>query len=451
MPEGLAEPAFDWDRLEREIRRQQVVPIIGPELLPYYRTLAEPLARGLELPEDAASVDIGAVADFEARRSGDARRAESQFAKLLEAEREVPEALRKLAAIREFRLFITTDYARLVEAAVREFDPAADCRTLTFSLGRRLEDLDAYPQTERCVYHLLGNSASGGRIGLARVDQLEFFYELQTAKGPRGLLSVLGECRNLLFLGCNFPEWLAGFFTRILIGRPLYDTRERGIEVIAHELGNGGQGSSLTAFLRANRVDVYPGDAVSFVEELTRRYRPPPLAVPSPLAAAAEGTWRRRVPGSAFVSYHHDDRETVRTLVRSLREKSVEVWFDESALTPGADFEGEIRLAIQEDSSAFIPVLSRKALERDESYFIKEWSWAEEALARRFRDVRFVFPVIIDDEDQASVLARLNSRFPAFAKVQLERCPEGQLNGSELVEQLRTARKNYERSARRAH
>src|SRR5262249_37243145 len=153
---------------------------------------------------------------------------------------------------------------------------------------------------------------------VARVDQLEYFYDLQTERGPKGLLGVLGERRNLLFLGCNFPEWLAGFFTRILIGRPFYQTRERGIEVIASGSSQGGAGSTsgLTAFLRANRMEVYPGNAAQFIDELLARYVPPSRRPSGEKETAAFG---RRSPGTAFISYSRRDVALVRNLAAQLR------------------------------------------------------------------------------------------------------------------------------------
>src|SRR3954463_8380886 len=252
-------PEFNWDRLLREIRREQVIPIIGPELLPYSRSLAAPLALKLGLPDGLGLPDVGAVADAFLRVNGDVRRAADALEGLLEGQPVVPPALQRLGPIEQVRLLVTTDYASLLEGALQGRNPPERFRTLAYAERQQPHDIDAYPRDERCVFHLLGHFDSHRPVALARVDQLEYFYDLQTERGPKGLLGVLGERRNLLFLGCDFPEWLAGFFTRILVGRPLYQTRERGLEVIASEFAHGNRGASspLTAFLRANQMEVY--------------------------------------------------------------------------------------------------------------------------------------------------------------------------------------------------
>jgi hypothetical protein len=407
--------------------------------------LAGKLAERLEL--SGRFRDIDAVADAWFERSPDAREVERALEELLRHEQTLSPVLSELVKICEFKLFLTTDYTTLLEDAIQRHTPNVDVRSLAFTLRRKFDDLESYPTDHRCVYHLLGSFESHSRIALARVDQLEFFYELQTERGPRSLLGVLGEKRNLLFLGCDFPDWLAGFFTRTLIGRPLYDTRERGIEVIASERTNESNPSLLTAFLRQHRVDVYDGDATSFVRELLQRYRPPAAKSGASVHGASP---RERSAGCAFISYASSELNHVRAFVENLRNHRVEVWFDEHSLVPGDHFEGEIRLAIQEESSAFIPVLTRATFEREQSYFIKEWRWAEQASQERWPGNKFVFPVILDDLSQDDGIELLRERFPEFAGIQVIRCPNGRITDDRLVQELKLARKRFERDARRS-
>jgi hypothetical protein len=133
-----------------------------------------------------------------------------------------------------------------------------------------------------------------------------------------------------------------------------------------------------------------------------------------------------------------------------LRRHHIEVWFDEHSLLPGDSFEGEIRLAIQEESSAFIPILTRATFERERSYFIKEWRWAEQAAQKRWPGSKFVFPVILDDLSQHDGVELLRERFPEFAELHVIRCPEGRIADERLIQELKLARKRFERDARRS-
>lgn len=436
---------FNWTPLLRAIELRKVIPIIGPELLPYVRTLAAPLAANLGLTGQTFS-DVGAVADaflLGGRRS--ARLVAEELQTLLEAETTVPEALRQLVRIEQFRLFVTTDHGSALEEALRLKEPPESCRSLAYAQQEKPHDIEKYPDGERCVFHLLGHFGTDRQVALARVDQLEYFYDLQTERGPRGLMQVLAERRNLLFLGCEFPEWLASFFTRNLVGRPFYETRDRGLEIIASEWSHGNRGASspLTAFLRANQMEVFPGDAPQFIEELLARYRPPPSGG---LAAPAVET---RKAGPAFISYSRLDKAETRTLAEQLRARHIEVWLDERDLTPGEDFAEAIQHSISAESSAFIAVISRRALEQDRNFFVREWRWALEVSRGSMQDVTFIFPVVIDDTDPSQVVAALRERFPPFASLNLEFCPGGKLADDRLAEALKRARKTYERVTKR--
>lgn len=447
MSEDSEAPSFGWDRLLREIRRGQVVPVVGPELLPYNRSLARAFAQALHVNGELGSADLSAVADAFLLAGGDLAEAEEALESLLEGSPQPPSALQQLATIGQFNLFITTDYSSLLEDALALSHPGQACQSLAFSRHQQPEDIGTLPPGGRCVYHLLGHLQRRRRLALARVDQLEYFYDLQTERGPKGLLSLLCDRRNLLFLGCDFPEWLGGFFMRTLIGKPLYD-RGRGLEVIASQSTQEAseRAAPLTAFLRANRMEVYPGDAANFVGELVRRYVPP--AANTSAAAPTQGpeTVRR---GKAFVSYSRRDRGVVANLVGQLRARQVDVWFDEHDITPGDHFEDEIRLAICDESSAFIPVLSRNSLSVDASYFVKEWKWALDAQQAKMPDVKFIFPVVIDKGAPDELLALLRQRFPAFANLHVQHSPNGEIADDRLVEELRNARRRFERSTRR--
>jgi hypothetical protein len=423
-------PDFDWDGLLRAIGRGSVIPIIGPELLPYHRELASAFATVLGVAPHVAQEGVVAVADEHARLgrgTNDLRKLEMLLEK---QEQAVPETIGLLAKIEEFKLFVTTDYSNLIERALQAHKrPYKSC---AFDLSR-VDELQEYPRNEAVVYHLLGQFSELA-FALPRVAQLDWLLQLQ--RRDSGLVDVLKQRRNLLFLGCDFPEWISGFFLRTLLGRSLQDV-DRGMELIASR-GAPPPASALTMFLRANRVQIFEGDAEAFVKELVRRYQPP-AATKDPRLESL-----RASRGRAFVSYRRSDGEAVQSFVRQLREKQVEVWFDETDLEPGDRFANEIKVAIQEDCSAFIPIVSRATLEADKGFFIKEWNWAVEAASSRMQDVDFVFPVIIDETSNEEARQTLTRRFPAFTEFDFVNYVAG--NVGDLANRLLRARKRFERN-----
>lgn len=450
---------FDWDLLLREIENGRVIPIVGPELLPYHQSLATPLAQALGLDHQDGTHGIVGVADEYIRSRSDNQHV-SELRGLLEASvpLPIPEPIQQLAAITQFRLILTTDYSSFIERALDALDPSK--RTgweRRVFVPRDADEFETYPtKGKRVVYHLLGHLDRTEPVALAHVDQLESLYALRGEDGAAGLLNVLASKRNLLFLGCDFPEWLAGIFTRTLLGKPLYESRDRGIEVVANRVARS---QALTAFLRNNRLFFCDTDPVRFVDELfkryTRRAESKPLngggsngggKVNGAVNPALNGSTGRA--GHTFLSYMRHAKGTIRT--RALRDhlisKGIDAWLDETDVAPGDQFAQSIRLAIENEAAAFIPILTFDTLDdASQGFFFREWNWAVDVMKQRPADAKFVFPVIVDGTSRDQIVELLRRRFPLFAEVNIIRCPDGELSDDSLVEVLIEAKKRYER------
>jgi len=147
------EPDLFWGRLLPAIYDGQVIPIIGPELLPYHQSLALALADRLRVPRQAAAQGIVGVADAFAAGNINVFRSSGALQLLLGQHTDVPQAIRDLVAIDKFKLIVMTDYASLVERALEEQG------NLPRSFALRspgIDDIDEYPTDARYVYHLLG-------------------------------------------------------------------------------------------------------------------------------------------------------------------------------------------------------------------------------------------------------------------------------------------------------
>ena len=125
--------AFDedaWDDLLNYIEERRVIPIIGPDLLrvqtdrglrPLYEWLAEKLATKLSV--DTAGLPLPlTVNDVMCCYLGQHGRREEAYTRvrsiMREATFEPPQALRQLARITDFDLFVTTTFDPLLENAI---------------------------------------------------------------------------------------------------------------------------------------------------------------------------------------------------------------------------------------------------------------------------------------------------------------------------------------------
>lgn len=409
-----------WDDLLSFIEERRVIPIVGPELLQVQteggpRLLldwaAEKLAARVgvdtgSLPQPCTLNDV--VCELLAARG----RREEAYVRLRsilrEAHFEPSLALRRLAAITDFDLFVSTTCDSLLETAINleRFGGAQSTEVLSYSPSR-VVDLPAERDhlARPVVYHLFGKLSASPTYVICDEDLIELICALQNEHLlPERLFHEL-EHNHLLFIGSNFSNWLARLFLRIAKRQRLSDPRDVG-EVLAddHSLRD----SALISFLKqvSVRTRVYAG-AERFVEELHSRWE----ARRRPAGRAASSEPARFVPPSrdmpenaVFISYAREDLAAVRQIKAGLESAGITTWFDMERLEAGDDYDSKIRRNIAR-CSYFIPVISSSTQRRLEAYFRREWSYALDRARNMAEEALFILPVIIDDTSaQAAVV-----------------------------------------------
>jgi TolB-like protein len=103
-----------------------------------------------------------------------------------------------------------------------------------------------------------------------------------------------------------------------------------------------------------------------------------------------------------------------------LRGFGVEVWFDQSELRGGDQWDAKIRGQIKA-CTLFIPVISQATQSREEAYFRLEWKLADDRSHLMAPGKAFIVPVIIDDTPDAGA-----SVPNSFARAQWTRLPDGE-------------------------
>jgi hypothetical protein len=416
-----------WDDLLNFIEERRVIPIIGPELLKVetesgsrllYDWIAEKLAAKLnvdtsELPQPYTLNDV--VCWFLAARG----RREEAYTRVRSILRDAsfapPLALRQLAQITDFDLFVTTTFDPLLEQAVNleRFQGAQSTEVIAYS-PNRVADLPA--ERERLqrpvVYHLLGRLSASPTYVISDEDTLEFICALQSEHlTPEKLFHEL-EHSHLLLIGSSFTNWLAQLFLRMTKRHRLSDPRDVG-EVLAdnHSDSDG----RLVAFLQqvSVRTRIYSG-AGKFVDELHRRWtvRRKPADVIDLTSPQRFLPPEREMPDHAvFVSYAREDLAAVQKLKAGLDAAGVKTWFDLERLESGDDYDRKIQRNIAR-CSYFIPIVSATTERRLEAYFRREWSYALDRARNIAEGALFILPVSIDDTDAGA--AHVPERFKAL-------------------------------------
>src|ERR1700686_5510206 len=408
-----------WDDLLSFIEERRFTPIVGPELLLVSTErgprllldwVAEKLAGRLnvnvaELPQPYTLNDV--VCWFLSARG----RREEAYVRMRsiikEANFEPPAALRRLAAITDFDLFVSTTFDPLLETAINleRFNGAPSTDVLSYAPDR-VTDLPA--ERDRLqrpvVYHLFGKVSASPTYVISDEDLLEYICALQSEHlAPEKLFHEL-EHNHLLFIGSNFTNWLARLFLRMAKRQRLSDPRDVG-EVLADD--HSSQDNLLVAFLPQVRVRtrIYVG-AERFVEELHARWQ----ARRKPAAAAASAAPARFLPparempdNAVFISYAREDLAAVQQIKAGLEAAGITTWFDIDRLEVGDDYDRKIQRNIAR-CSYFIPVVSANTQRRLEGYFRREWSYAMDRVRNMADGALFILPVTIDPTNAAEGL-----------------------------------------------
>ena len=424
-----------WDDLLSFIEERRVIPIVGPELLMVptehgprllFDWAAERLATRLgvdvsQLPKPYNLNDV--VCLFLAARG----RREEAYVRLRsiikDAHFEPPAALRLLAAITDFDLYVSTTSDTLLEAALNleRFGGAPSTEVLAYAPNRVVDLPVERDRLQRpVVYQLFGKLSASPTYVISDEDLLEFICALQSEHlVPEKLFYEL-EHSHLLFIGSNFTNWLARLFLRMAKRQRLSDPRDVG-EVLADD--HTSEDDRLVSFLQqvSVRTRIFVG-AERFVAELHARWqarRKPAQARAAPLRFMPPA---REMPDNAvFISYAREDLPAVQQLKAGLEAAGITPWFDIDRLEVGDDYDRKIQRNIAR-CSYFIPVVSATTQRRLEGYFRREWSYALDRARNMADGALFILPVSIDATQAPEAL--VPDRFKALHFTQL---PAGQV------------------------
>jgi hypothetical protein len=358
----------------------------------------------------------------------------------------LPEALRLLVEIPDFRLFISTTFDTLLEdaiTAIRQRKPAV----VAFPPASSNIDYDdaLLDQYGSMVFQVLGRASVSSTFAVTEGQMLEQMHDFMAGDGrPKKLIAKLQQS-HLLILGVDFPDWLARFLLRLTRAKPLWDSRNFMEFIADRRCCQPGFAQFLERFSPLRSHLYTEGSPSDFVRELHQRW-----FERHPVTDASSSSLNRNsdkpsvmAPGSIFISYASEDVKAAFRIADELANAGLEVWIDRR-LKPGDDFrdviEGNIRLC-----SAFVGVISRNT--QDDSgqgrWFRKE---REQAVGRAGfwygTDRSFLFPVVVDDTPNSELM---EYRKKTFGERSAVRAIAGQVS-PELIQELDAAQKAYRKN-----
>lgn len=399
----------DWDKLTNLVLDRCVVPVIGPELLTFkedgreqslYSAWGRELANqaGLTFPAGGAVPGLYAVANELSMRQNSGDLTFDIDDVIRRRPWPVPEALRKLAEITDFSLYVTTTIDHLIETALRdtrgEHQHIDDIVFAPRGVKSRIDLPNNFgPTSAPALYHLFGSSSPvTDSFAGTEDDLIEYSWSLLDQQySPDNLYDYLQK-KTVLLLGCSFPDWLARFFIHALNGRRHEETINIYYVSPACEPG-------LAEFLKRRRAKVVTSQSANdFVTRLHQLWQQRSASHDSVRPAAPDAGSEFK-SGTVFLSYASENREWVRKIRAQLEAANIDTWMDERALQPGVNYEQSIRENIRR-ASFFVAVISRAFDQPSRAmggYVLKEWKWAEDAALERHKEDGFLQPLVIDD------------------------------------------------------
>lgn len=423
-----------WEQLLSLIESDNIVPVVGPELLhcnvngvetTVYALLSEELSRlyNIGVRRWAKYTELSQVVSEIVRKQGREELTNVYYSLWDRYRREKwapPDALMELAGVTTLSLFVTTTFDTLLADALDavRYNGRRKTTRLSLSLKAASEYQEAArqkdvtrpasnwdrPTKDVIVYNLFGTGSDDETYAIHDEDALEYVHRFTSVEEvlPAWLTKELLR-KRILMIGCHFSDWLNRFIIRRAAAQRLLATSRGKFFIMADNVA-GDQEFASFLYLFSPGAQVYPGSAREFVAELSRRWKnrvsTSPKALSSGRGEGREGLDVAKI--EVFLSYVREDLGVVRILANAIEKMGAKPWTDWEKINPGEDWNNKTNSGINE-ALLFFAVISENSEKRQESEIYSEWKKALKR-AEKFPPTRtFVIPVVIDPDEPSPI------------------------------------------------
>lgn len=288
--------------------------------------------------------------------------------------------LRDMIGTRLFPIVLTTTFDGYLETLMRSIW-GERLRVVSIDDKRSLDDLrnslatyrDGSRYSEPTLIYIFGKAEKDESRHYVRTDNDAIqIIEKWLFFGNDALMKFI-RSKKVLALGCKFEDWYFRFFWYIL-KHDFSRFREGQVAFTLDKDSDSDRG--LNSFLERNRIYSH-GDATAFMHSITES-----LTSTDPSNPFCEQIVRSRREGGVFLSYCSHDRVMATQLFFRLRAAGFDVWFDNSSLKGGDNYDAMIQDAIGR-CRVFLPLLTPYIAEdltagRTDNYYNREWRMASQ-------------------------------------------------------------------------
>lgn len=288
--------------------------------------------------------------------------------------------LRMFMNTKLFPIVLTTTIDNYLETLMRQIwgeslrvvniDDANSLRDLRFAIS---ECWDSRKYHEPTLFYIFGKAVNEEVRKYVRTDDdaIQIIEKWMQMPKEDPIIKFIKE-KKVLALGCKFDDWYFRFFWYIL-KRDVSKFREGQVAFLLDV--NNPIDQKLKEFLKHSRIYQHK-DAHVFMSEVT-----PKLTSTEKGSPYRELVIKNRRLGGLFLSYCSKNYIIASQLFFRLHRLGYKVWFDNSSLNGGDNYNYEIEKAIRE-AKIFVPILTPEVADDltqgnfDGKYYINEWEIA---------------------------------------------------------------------------
>ena len=385
---------YDWDELLDFISERSLTPVIGKEIYKYkdgdnlaridnyLSTKILELYKITDQPDLSLTEAVNFLEMEKKIKSMDIIRRLKSIVK--EISFDFP-LLTDFLKITDLRYYINTAvYNNLLEKNISDVQKK-NATSINFSINEPFSDSDDLEKlTEPFVFNVFGSLMNTVDPALSEEDLLEYAGHFrEKISNANNILNALKN-KNLLFIGCAYPEWLIRFALRLISNEPFHEWGTKRTIIVVNDKSEFRERQF--KILKNYDVVTYDGDTSDFVRELARQ-------------------WKERNPNnqknkSVFLSYTRADMPAVENLKKAIESiGNVTCWYDKREIEPGDNWREKIVVNIR-TADIFMPLISTNSLEHEDGYVQKEWDQGVNEYTYRNRDKKadkYLIPIVIDD------------------------------------------------------
>lgn len=405
------EDEVKWDLLVGQIINGEVIPVIGEDIvLNGNRTIRQMFINSMCKTDgiDLDKIDNGKTAGlnnqahsysqliyhrhYQKERDLIYGRIKNLMEKY-EKQFKASDLLKRILSIKQFPFVITVSTDSVAEIAMKKIwkERGREVKTLVFN--NNPQDIDEKGDISKeadienpTIYYMFGKADSNRPHSFVVTDEdMLLFCQSWLTEGrrPKILSRVVGG-KSLLFLGCNYPDWLVRF-----IWYSMRSNLEKSGMIVSEALE-----PSLEDFMKRVHIEIQK-DPLHVVDQIEQRLTKK-MAEIDDIVRFDQPMERTDV----FISYSRSDEKSARMLYDELRKIGLNVWYDRKNLAAGDKWLEKIKKSI-ESTKFFIALISdsMKSQVHESHVYRKEWNMAIEHAKGMGSRRGFIIPVALDEID----------------------------------------------------